>query len=332
MFPDIFKDGLGKLKGVEAKLYIDKESIPRCFKPRSVPFALRAKVDNEPQRLEANGVLVPIEHSDWAAPIVPILKTNGEVRICGDYKLTVNKAAKVDQYPIPNIDDLYSKLSEGVAYSKHDLSHAYEQICPSKPDLSHTYEQICLSSDSQHLTTITTLKGLFASLLRGIVGTRYLPESHGTDHPRPTYGCSLHRRHIGIGTNVQEARANLVTVIQRLQTAGLRLRLEKCTFMQKSCMYISWTPIGRWGNSPHKRETVGIAASANSNMRYWVTWLRRSRELLSEVPQECERCTETTVWATTVRHFLTLGVSSATCIRSIKIITTIVESASSLQL
>ena len=34
--------------------------------------------------------------------------------------MTVNKAAKVDQYPIPNIDDLYSKLSGGVAYSKLD--------------------------------------------------------------------------------------------------------------------------------------------------------------------------------------------------------------------
>ena len=107
MFSDLFKDGLGKLKGVETKLYIDKEAIPRCFKPRSVPFALRAKVDNELQRLEANGVIVPIEHSDWEAPIVPVLKTNGEVHICWEYKLTVNKAAKVDQYPIPNIDDLY---------------------------------------------------------------------------------------------------------------------------------------------------------------------------------------------------------------------------------
>ena len=74
---------------VEAKLCIDKEAMPRCFKPQSVPFALRAKVDNELQRLEAKGVILPVEHSDWAAPIVPVLKTNGEVRICGDYKLTV---------------------------------------------------------------------------------------------------------------------------------------------------------------------------------------------------------------------------------------------------
>ena len=83
MFPDLFKDGLGKLKCVEAKLYIDKEAIPRCFKPPSVPFALRAKVDNELQRLEANGAIVPIEHSDWAAPIVPVLKKIGKFAYVG---------------------------------------------------------------------------------------------------------------------------------------------------------------------------------------------------------------------------------------------------------
>ena len=70
----------------------------------------------------------PVEHSDWAAPIVPVLKANGEVRICSDYTLTMNVAAKLDKCPIPNIDDLYSKLSGGVLYSKLDLSHAHQQI------------------------------------------------------------------------------------------------------------------------------------------------------------------------------------------------------------
>ena len=93
-------------------------------------------------------MIKPVEHSDWAAPIVPVLKTNGEVRILDDHKLTVNVAAKVDKDPIPNIDDLYSKLSGGVLYSKLDLSHEYQQII--------------LCEEWQKLTTITTLKGLFA--------------------------------------------------------------------------------------------------------------------------------------------------------------------------
>ena len=53
MLPELFKDGLGKLKKAEAKLYVYSEAMPRCFKPRTVPLALRGKVDKELERLQA---------------------------------------------------------------------------------------------------------------------------------------------------------------------------------------------------------------------------------------------------------------------------------------
>ena len=40
------------------------------------------------------------------------------------------------------------------------------------------------------------------------------------------------------GRTYKEARENLVTVMGRLHTVGLRLRLEKCTFMHKSCVHL----------------------------------------------------------------------------------------------
>ena len=36
------------------------------------------------------GVLEKINHSEWAAPIVPIPKADGSLRICGDYKVTTS--------------------------------------------------------------------------------------------------------------------------------------------------------------------------------------------------------------------------------------------------
>ena len=101
MFPELFSEGLGPLKGVGATMYVDDKMIPRCFKPRPVPLALRGKVQTEVNRLQAQRMVKVVEHSDWTAPIVPVLKTKREVRICSDYKLTVNVAAKVDKYPIP---------------------------------------------------------------------------------------------------------------------------------------------------------------------------------------------------------------------------------------
>ena len=57
--------------------------------------------------------------------IVPVLKNDGSVHICGDYKLTANQAAKVDTYPLPRIKDLLASLAGGKkSFSKLDLAHA----------------------------------------------------------------------------------------------------------------------------------------------------------------------------------------------------------------
>ena len=101
---------------------------PRFCKARQVPCALREKVGQELTRLTRDGILQPVQFSEWAAPIVPVLKSNQtNVRICGDFKQTVNRVAKLDRYPIPKVEDLFSSLAGGKSYSKIDLSQAYQQ-------------------------------------------------------------------------------------------------------------------------------------------------------------------------------------------------------------
>lgn len=55
-----------------------------------VPYALREKVEKELERLEKEGTIDALQSSEWAAPIVPAMKRDGSIRLCGDYKLTVN--------------------------------------------------------------------------------------------------------------------------------------------------------------------------------------------------------------------------------------------------
>ncbi|KAJ8351939.1 hypothetical protein SKAU_G00234150 [Synaphobranchus kaupii] len=96
-----YTDELGTLRGTTVKLCVDPKVQPRFFKPHSVPYAMKAKVKAELERLQQLDVIEPMEFSDWAAPIVPVLKDDGNVRICGDYKLTVNQASQLDTYPLP---------------------------------------------------------------------------------------------------------------------------------------------------------------------------------------------------------------------------------------
>ena len=90
----MFSDGLGTLKGEKA--------VPRFHKARPVPYIMKEKTEDELQRLQDDGIIEPVTFSKWAAPIVPVRKGTG-VRICGDYKVTVNQAIVEDKYPLPKV-------------------------------------------------------------------------------------------------------------------------------------------------------------------------------------------------------------------------------------
>ena len=51
------------------------------------------------------------------------------MRICGDYRLTVNHAAKSDTYPLPRVDDIFASLSGGKIFSKLDLANDHHDLC-----------------------------------------------------------------------------------------------------------------------------------------------------------------------------------------------------------
>ena len=90
-------------------------------------MALHEKVEQELVRLEKQDI-TPVTFSDWAAPIVPVEKRDGSVRVCGDYKLSVNQVAKTEVYPNPKIKETFPSFTGGKKFSKLDLSHAYQQI------------------------------------------------------------------------------------------------------------------------------------------------------------------------------------------------------------
>ena len=140
-YADLFKDELGKVSQFQATLHLKPNAHPRFFKARSVPFAIKAAINEELDQLEASGIISKVTHSEWAAPIVPVPKNNG---ICGDYKVKINQALDVDQYPLPGPEDLFVTLAGGNKFTKLDLSQAYQQL-----------------TLDENLVTINTHRGLY---------------------------------------------------------------------------------------------------------------------------------------------------------------------------
>ncbi|XP_015765071.1 PREDICTED: uncharacterized protein K02A2.6-like [Acropora digitifera] len=127
-YPKLFDNTtVGKLKDIQVPLRV-KEANPLFIKPRVVPFAIRSKYEDALEKLVAEDIIEKVEHSEWASPTVPIVKPNGDLRICGDYSVTRNKFLVMEQYPIPSLEELLSKLSGGKRFTKIDLSQAYHQL------------------------------------------------------------------------------------------------------------------------------------------------------------------------------------------------------------
>ena len=120
-FPEVFNDKLGEIHSFKSRLVLKEGAQPIFCRPRSVPFAIKEQIKME---LEKNG---PVNHSEWAT-IVPVPKPDRSIRICGDFKITVNSALHVDQYPLPIPEELSAMLAGGKQFMKLNLSNAYQQL------------------------------------------------------------------------------------------------------------------------------------------------------------------------------------------------------------
>ncbi len=87
----IFEDSYEGMKGFEAHITMKEGVRPVFVKPRKVPYALKEAVETELKKLERHGVIEKTERAMWASPVVVVPKADKSVRLCGDYKVTINQ-------------------------------------------------------------------------------------------------------------------------------------------------------------------------------------------------------------------------------------------------
>ena len=186
-------------------------------------------MEAELNKLEKNGVITKVEQSDWASPVVVVPKADGSVRLCGDYKVTINQVVNDEQYPLPTAQDLYSTLAGSQVFTKLDLAHAHAQMS--------------VDEASQRYLCINTHKGLYA-YKKLPYGVKSVPKIFQATMDKILPGvakcvCNQDDLIVG-GVDTRENLQIAGEVLERLQKYNVRLNLRKCVFLKKQVVYLGW--------------------------------------------------------------------------------------------
>ena len=242
-FSDVLSSEPGRTTIVEHTIDVGGAR-PIRLAPYRLPHAYRDVVHQELQEMEQAGVIEP-STSPWAAPIVPVKKKDGSLRLCVDYR-RLNAASRTDAYPMPRIDDLVDQLGGARFITTLDLSKGYWQVPVREEDRPKTafstprglYQFRMMPFGLQGAPA--TFQRMMDSLLRGL-------ESHTAAYLDDVVIYSQtweqHLRH-------------LQAVLTRLREANLTIKPKKCQFGMRSCTYLGHIV----GNGQVKPETTKIEA------------------------------------------------------------------------
>uniref|UniRef100_A0A5S6QMV4 RNA-directed DNA polymerase n=1 Tax=Trichuris muris TaxID=70415 RepID=A0A5S6QMV4_TRIMR len=215
-YPKVSQPGLGQYKGPPIYIELVPGAKTRFFKCRPVPFALVDRVKDEIVRLDKRGSLKQVLWSDWASPIVTVMKKGGKVHICGDYSATVNLFTRKDVYPLPTVPEMLTVLTGGAWFSKLDLAEACQQLTLDE-ESAEVLTPVGLRRMKRLPFEVDVAPGVFQrlmeTLLQGIPGVKpYLDDILIT------------------GRSEKEHDWRLEQVLKILANNGLRLNKEKCSF------------------------------------------------------------------------------------------------------
>jgi transposase InsO family protein len=211
----------------KANLHFKSDLKPVFHKARTPPFKFRDQIEKELSTLCERGILKPVNFSEFASPIVCVPKADGNVRICGDFKATINKYLHADHYPLPRIDDVLASLAGCSIFCVIDLEGAYQQVQ--------------MADDSKKYVTINTHKGLF-EFQRLPFGVSTAPAIFQCVMDQilqgiPKTNCYLDDILVG-GSSKEECEENLRAVIERLRKFNVQINRKKCQLFKSKVLYL----------------------------------------------------------------------------------------------
>ena len=217
-------------------------SPPIASRPYTLPLKHYEWVRKEISTLERAGIITK-SISPWASPVVIVLKKSApgeppQRRMCVDFR-KLNKTQPevhnmnggkgcISLVPLPKIDELYAKLQGYKIFSTLDLRSGYYHIGLShsaKPKTAFVISGMGKYEFNRVLFGLAQAPAHFQKLINEVL----------TD-------CNFAMRYLDdiiiFSKTEEEHLEHLETIFNRLHEAGLKLKLQKCSFFKKHIQYL----------------------------------------------------------------------------------------------
>ena len=230
----IFDDELGLIKGVKAQMRL-RDHDPVFCRARPVPYAIRDRVEKALDDFVRLGTISRVETSDYASPTVNVEKPNGDIRVCADFSVTINKFLEVDEYPLPIIEDIYAQMSGSKVFTRLDARKFYEQIE--------------VDDNSKKYLVINTIKGLYTynRVPYGIANApsiaqkciEYVLKDFISKNSKSSNKCFCYIDDIILSSQSELDLYEFTdAVLKKLSDHGLKLNRSKCDFNVQTTKFL----------------------------------------------------------------------------------------------
>lgn len=166
--------------------------------------------------------------SSYASPVVLVRKTDGNLRLCLDYR-KLNAKTQRDAFPLPRIDESLDALCKAQVFSTIDLASGYHQVAVHEKDRRKTafvtpfglYEFVRMPFG------LCNAPATFQRLMQAVMGALVFEMVLVYLDDLLVYSSTF-----------ESHLARLETVLSRLREAGLKIKVEKCSFLQSEVRFL----------------------------------------------------------------------------------------------
>lgn len=166
--------------------------------------------------------------SSYASPVVLVRKSDGSLRLCVDYR-KLNSKTRRDAFPLPRIDESLDALGAAKVFSSIDLASGYHQVAVHENDRHKTafitpfglfeYERMPFGLCNAPATFQRLMQTIMSDLVFQMV-LIYLDDL------------------LVYSSTFEDHLVRLETVLQRLRETGLKIKVEKCHFLQSEVKFL----------------------------------------------------------------------------------------------